>query len=254
MKKSLASPAPVKSAAPALDRGLDVIAALQTRGRLSLDEIAREVPAPKSSLLRILQTLCDRGVACRADKRYALRMRLEAYEPLDWSERIRRQLERLAGTLNVTVEWYEIHEGVARIAQRCEPSACPVKVRARVGFCRDTAHEVEAVSTLLLIYTDAPAGKAMWWYRRGDAVGLRANESKRHLNKHRNAEVVADEEYNTNGIRRMAAPILAPDRSLAGILALAECYTPKADAERPERMRALCQAKQSLQSFVEEEE
>ena len=63
MKKKSAS-------APAVDRALDVIELLAASDRdLALSEILKRVHIPRQSLIRILNTLCDRGIVNRADQR-----------------------------------------------------------------------------------------------------------------------------------------------------------------------------------------
>ena len=44
-----------------------------------------------------------------------------------------------------------------------------------------------------------------------------------------------DVEYNPNGVRRYAAAVRKSDGTLAGIIALAENFTPSADAKSNEK-------------------
>ena len=58
------------ASAPAVDRALDVIELLAASDRdLALSEILKRVNIPRQSLIRILNTLCDRGIVNRAEKR-----------------------------------------------------------------------------------------------------------------------------------------------------------------------------------------
>jgi DNA-binding IclR family transcriptional regulator len=52
-----------KSAAPALERGIRVLKYLEGKDPVSLDSIARATGYPKSSLLRVLDTLINQDVA-----------------------------------------------------------------------------------------------------------------------------------------------------------------------------------------------
>jgi len=57
------------ASAPAVDRALDVIELLAASDRdLALSEILKRVHIPRQSLIRILNTLCDRGIVNRADQ------------------------------------------------------------------------------------------------------------------------------------------------------------------------------------------
>ncbi|MBW1799004.1 MAG: helix-turn-helix domain-containing protein, partial [Deltaproteobacteria bacterium] len=65
--------------APAVERALDVIELLAASERtLALSEIVRSTDIPRQSLIRILNTLCDRGIVDRGEQRgfYGLGMKL----------------------------------------------------------------------------------------------------------------------------------------------------------------------------------
>jgi len=65
--------------APSVERALDVIGLLAGRENpMSLAEILAELSIPRQSLIRILNTLCDRGVVERTGQRgfYRLGMKL----------------------------------------------------------------------------------------------------------------------------------------------------------------------------------
>lgn len=247
------------SSAPALERGLDVIQHLTGADACSLEELARALSAPKSTLLRVCAVLIERGVLRRgADKRYSLRLRLRPVaEPRArrFPEAVRQELDRLGEQLQATVEWYDIDRDrdngcSARITARYEPDHGPVRVRARLGFRRPATGEVEAVATVLLTRTACRPGSDAWWYRDGAAVACEAAALRRHLAAHAGAAVVVDHAYNSNGIRRMAAPVCTGDGALAGILALAECYTPAAERDRPARCAALRHSAAALTDFL----
>jgi len=67
------------ASAPAVDRALDVIELLAASERdLALSEIVKSVDIPRQSLIRILNTLCNRGIVERTELRgfYRSGMRL----------------------------------------------------------------------------------------------------------------------------------------------------------------------------------
>jgi len=56
--------------APAVDRALDIIELLAVRETaLPLSEMLTKLAIPRQSLIRILNTLCDRGVVDRTGQR-----------------------------------------------------------------------------------------------------------------------------------------------------------------------------------------
>lgn len=58
----------------ALTRGLDALTALNLRNGATVSEVAQEIRLPRTTVYRILETLCDAGFAFRdeADERYRL--------------------------------------------------------------------------------------------------------------------------------------------------------------------------------------
>ena len=62
----------------ALVRGLDALTALNSRNGATVSEVAQEVRLPRTTVYRILETLCDAGFAFRdaADERYRVDMRV----------------------------------------------------------------------------------------------------------------------------------------------------------------------------------
>ena len=70
----------MESARPirALTRGLDALTALNTRDGATVSEVAQEIRLPRTTVYRILETLCDAGFVFRdaADERYRLTIRV----------------------------------------------------------------------------------------------------------------------------------------------------------------------------------
>ena len=63
---------------PAVDRALDIIALLAgSENAMPLSEILAKLSIPRQSLIRILNTLCDRGVVDRTGQRGFYRLGLK---------------------------------------------------------------------------------------------------------------------------------------------------------------------------------
>src|SRR5580698_10058682 len=78
----------------ALTRGLDALTVLNSRDGATVSEIAQEIRLPRTTVYRILETLCDSGFAFRdqADDRYRLTQRVRGlslgFSDESWVSRI----------------------------------------------------------------------------------------------------------------------------------------------------------------------
>src|SRR5580698_8614936 len=78
----------------ALTRGLDALTVLNARDGASVSEVAHEIRLPRTTVYRILETLCNAGFAFRdaADDRYRLTIRVralsEGYDDEAWVTQI----------------------------------------------------------------------------------------------------------------------------------------------------------------------
>ena len=66
----------------ALMRGLDALTVLNLRDGATVSEVAQEIRLPRTTVYRILETLCDAGFIFRdgADDRYRLTIQVRALE------------------------------------------------------------------------------------------------------------------------------------------------------------------------------
>lgn len=242
------------SPAPALDRGIAVMQALQKKAPLSLDELAQYVACPKSSLLRILDSLQQNGwVKRNARKHYVPMLRLAPLEQSrDWDSFLVERLADLGRMLQLTIEWYQVKEGQAVITWRFEPESTPIHIRAQVGFPRGPGGEVDAVARILFACTSIQPGKTTWVYRKGDSHPVSAAQIRKEI-KAMKRPLFGDQEYNTNGVRRLASGVRNSDGTLKGIIAIAEGFTPKADDLRTQRLAALQSAADDLETFLHKE-
>ena len=246
-----------KSAAPALDRGLTVLELLAD-GPLHLEQCAQAMACPKASLLRIKDTLIHRGYISKgSDKAYSLLKSFSATPGISREEIIHRHIRRLAQQVNATVEWYACTETGAKLIDRHEPDHTPVRVRATLGFERNLPGELDAVASTRLYLQDNLLEKNLaspercWRYQAGERIPCSEAELHEQQRLIRKKSFFVDEEYNSNGIRRMAAfvePIQdeTPSMSTVGILAIAEAFTPNGDKKRQEILHHLLKSTGAL--------
>lgn len=252
-----------KSAAPALERGLHILRVLNGGPSRSLEELAQQIGAPKSSTLRLLDTLAESGYVVRDEVSKRYRSAVIVLPEGDVNGQllavIDRELAALCECFSVTAEWYQPFPRHMTITRRREATGNPVWVRAQLGFTRSQDDEWEAVTRLAhaLGHFTWEASARFRVYCGGRLGEWSAAEAARALEKELASgkslnladRTAFDAEYNVNGIRRLAAAVVHRDGALLGVLALAESYRPNADEERGERLQALRDAARRIEQF-----
>lgn len=231
-----------KDPAPALSRGLELIELLSVEGQASLEQLAKAAGWPKSSILRYLQALAGAGVV-RQDERSKAWQLLKVLRslPAEESDRFgsyRRRLAGLAGETGHCAELYSVSGRSIELIDRADPDVGEVSLNARIGFVRDLG-ELEATVLIYSAFSDFPvSGMRFWRWQGGEKVAVSARERDRAIAQARRTRHARDFEFNSNGIRRYAAPVLR-NGHLVGILAIAQRQTPRANAEEPTIRSAL---------------
>jgi len=218
-----------KYEAPALARGLGLLKIMMNGKEFSLEELAEKTNAPKSSLLRLLDTLQQLNYVskCEITKKYSSSKSILEKRILPRSEIINNLPTIMASIcykLSRSVEWYVLNEVGMTLMERCIPHDQEVQVRAKIGFIRKWATELEAVSCLGYAFRNSKiegAGKLYTVNEKKDLIKLPNVDFLKHIENARSNEYVYDKHYNSNGIRRAAIPILN-NQDLLGILAVAE--------------------------------
>lgn len=242
------------SKAPALDRGLQLIYLLQTHEALSLEEASNLCKAPKSSLIRVFETLEAWSLVKRdvVTKRYSLYlpMNLADGEKERWQGFVGQSLREFSLLTGLTSEWYLPRVHHVELVDRHEPSHTAVSIRAKVGFTRPAWGQWEAVNKLALKYQAIQAQNHEqnddWIYDNGEERPIGPEEKMKILNDIPEEGLVFDREYNPYGVRRVAKAVFSEGR-LFGILAMPQHYHPKAD----EQMLELCSQMRSFGSRFE---
>ncbi|MEA2068863.1 MAG: helix-turn-helix domain-containing protein [Verrucomicrobiota bacterium] len=242
----------MKTLVPGLYRGVEVWRQLCATDTASLDQLSVQTGYPKASVLRMLKTLCDlQLVERRDDGLYRAIARIAGFdgaEP-DFEQAVFQTLEKLSITLNSTAEWYEPDAQGLLLTQRCSPPDVEVRVKARAGFVREWGHEIEAVAALgYAFFSAAPTSRAkLWTY---DTLGVKkflsANDARERINTARRAGVLTDENYNNNGVKRIAAAVMRGGK-LAGVLSLSMAFIPSLELKLSGMADVLRQAADELQ-------
>jgi DNA-binding IclR family transcriptional regulator len=226
--------------APALARGLAVLGLLGTEP-IPLEDLARSVKLPKPSVLRLLLTLQAMGAADRepGGKRWRALARIASIADSSNALRARSSgaLHQLCADSGQIAELYALEAGGMRMIDRREPAGCEVTLRAQVGFLRDRG-EVEAVNQIVLAHDATRIGADHWHYRDGRNVAIAQRKVRALAGLVASRGWAADIEPNSNGVRRVAAPLLGASGKLEGAIAVA-ALGPSTTAERLPRLRDL---------------
>lgn len=222
--------------APALSRGLAILAALGEQGPLSLESLAGSLRLPKASVFRLLETLRRIGMVRKnSDKTYAPLHRLQplADARTGYRDAVIARMAALCASTGCTAEWYEPCAEGMRLVHQVNPDT-ELRVQARPGFLRAWRVEFEAVARLGHAFAaEAPAVSATSMYvAHGELKPLPAAKVRALLADARKIRAAQDTAYNTNGVRRHAVAAVGPD-GLVGVLAIAECHRFGANRPRP---------------------
>lgn len=234
-----------ESTAPALNRGLALLAVLAEEGPMTLEAAAARLRLPKASVFRLLGTLQSIGLIRKtADKRYEALWALQPlHDPRElFRERVAKRMPALCERTGCTVEWYEaVADGMKLVAQVNPESE--LRVQAKPGFLRAWSLEFEAVARLGHAFAEtAPAVENTRMYvENGVLKSISRKEARQMLETARRDQSAVDLAYNTNGVRRLAVAAFE-DGQFRGVLALAEAFHFSRKSRAPTQLKVLAQA------------
>lgn len=220
--------------APALARGLTLLEQLAVDGQSSLEKLALQNAWPKSSVLRCLQTLeaMEMVTQDQESKRWQALKRVKTLEDptLPALESARKRLAFLADRTGHCAELYIWKETKLTLIDRAEPESVEVMVRARIGFQRGL-EELDATALVAFAFDPhlEPPEKS-WAWKKGKKKKLSPEKCDQRISKTRKQGLTVDSGFNEHGIRRFAIPVFSENR-LAGVLAIAQRQTPRAEQE-----------------------
>jgi DNA-binding IclR family transcriptional regulator len=217
--------------APAVDRALDIIELLAVCEReISLSEILTRLTIPRQSLIRILNTLCDRGIVDKAGKRgsYRLGMKL-LYLGNRLQDNIRLRsvarpfMEELAEATHKTVELSTLDRDQLILIEQIEGSE-GIRLYTRIGSAYPYFHAV-AVGKVYLAHMEAEKRRKVL-----SAIGLppvtestitRMDELEEELKGIMEKGYAFEDQELRKGVRRIVAPIYDYRNRLIGCIGIA---------------------------------
>jgi IclR family acetate operon transcriptional repressor len=184
----------------------------------SLDELSRELQAPKSSLHRALATLRRSGFAEQDERgRYRLgtefvRIAFEYHERRDEVDLVRPVLLSLAGWFSETAHYAKLEGGEVVYLAKIEPAGQAIKLTSRIGG-RNPAHSTGIGKALLAhALPDAEAVRAYVarhgpLVRRTERTLTAPHELAEDLARTRERGYALDREESEPGVNCIAFPV-----------------------------------------------
>jgi DNA-binding IclR family transcriptional regulator len=219
----------VRDPAPALTRGLRLVAILSSEGACSLDRLAKITGWPKASISRLLQALINAGVAERetSTKRYRTLLR---FIPGDsraqrLREKCRNHVTWLATCAKQPVEVYALSAEGMTMVDRAAPELAPLPVVARLGHTRPRL-ELDAVNQIAIACAQDGNIPALNYYASADhkKCVLTPDAVQRIIQTVRKRGIAADIGVNRNHVRRFAAPLMNQAGQCIGTIVIAHCH------------------------------
>jgi DNA-binding IclR family transcriptional regulator len=223
---------PKKTAhAPAVERALDVIELLAASEKeLALSEIVKRSDIPRQSLIRILNTLCDRGIVDRAEQRgfYCLGMKL-LYLGNSLQDNIKLRsvamplMQELEEKTHKTVELSTLDQDQLVLIEQIEGTE-GIRLYTRIGSAYPYFHAI-AVGKIYLAHMDPEKRLKVL-----DKIGLPAvtertitdmNRLETELLKVSKDGYAFEDQELRKGVRRVVAPIYDFRNDLAGCIGIA---------------------------------
>lgn len=219
------------ASAPAVDRALDVIELLAASDRdLALSEILKRVNIPRQSLIRILNTLCDRGILDRAEQRgfYRLGMKL-LYLGNRLQDKIALRavawpfMQELAEKTHKTIELSTLDRDQLILIEQIEGSE-GVRLYSRVGSVYPYFHAV-AAGKIYLAHMEPDKRENVL-----DRIGLpvvteytitELKKLEEELLIVKKSGFAFEDQELRKGVRRVVAPIYDFRDNLAGCIGVA---------------------------------
>jgi DNA-binding IclR family transcriptional regulator len=221
-----------KDPAPALTKGIFVLDTLVGLGEGTLDKITSLVNCPKSSVFRYLQALEALGIVEFDDSRrvWIARKKISAIESTegDLLNEVGSFLLPLANEVGFCAELYAVKEGTIVMINRAEPEHAGVSINAKIGYIREHKELDATVKIYYAFGKDSTEGKQFTHAVKGEQKEVKRSDISRILDQVRSDQFSVDNDFNANGVRRFAIPVLR-DGELLAIMAIAQHLTPQAD-------------------------
>ncbi|HDZ24522.1 MAG TPA: IclR family transcriptional regulator [Desulfobacteraceae bacterium] len=217
--------------APAVDRALDIIELLAASEReLALSEIVKRTHIPRQSLIRILNTLCSRGIVDRGEQRgfYGLGMKLlylgnRLQDNIKLRSIARPFMQELADKSHKNIELSSLDQDQLVLVEQIEGTE-GIRLYTHIGSAYPYFHAVAVGKIYLAHMVPEKRQKVL------DKIGLPAvtehtitdmNELETELLEVKKNGYAFEDQELRKGVRRVVAPIYDFRNDLAGCIGIA---------------------------------
>ncbi|HDG98816.1 MAG TPA: IclR family transcriptional regulator [Desulfobacterales bacterium] len=219
-----------QTGSPAVERAIDVIELMASEKEVQFSDILRRLSIPRQSLVRILNTLCHRGIVEKTKKRgtYRLGIRLlylgnSIQTKINLRSVARPFMEELAELVRKNIELATLDQDQLVLIEQVEGTE-EVRLYARVGSAYPYLHAV-AAGKIYLAHMDQDKRKEVL-----RKIGLPPvtehtitdfRKLEKDLHTIRKRGFAFEDQELRKGIRRVAAPIYDFRNALVGSLCIA---------------------------------
>ncbi|MBT4815493.1 MAG: helix-turn-helix domain-containing protein [Lentisphaerae bacterium] len=218
------------SPAPAIVHAFKILGFMHDGAEYRIQDIVREVGAPKSSVLRYLETLRSIGAVWRnpVTRAYVSSVRIAAKTDEDpmFDQKRRAAMHELCELTTRTVEWFEAEGDGMVLRERESPPECKISAKVSIGTVLGFEEQLEAVRLL---------GRAHFAGKGGELVGSQCRRHVGHgvlapiapadayklVQDAREKKVASDSFCNAHGTRRIAALVEKMGRPV-GVMSVIE--------------------------------
>ncbi len=215
---------------PAVDRAIDVIEFISSRENdLSLSDIIDNVNIPRQSLIRILNTLCNRGFLDKSSKRGVYRMGLKflylghrLQDKFDLRTMAWESMKELSQETRKTIELSTLDRDQLILLEQIRGSE-GLSLYSRVGSVFPYLHAVSVGKVYLSLMTKEKRQRVL------EKIGLPAVTKntitdieilENEIRQVQECGYGFEDQELREGVRRVAAPIFNIDNELVGCIGL----------------------------------
>ncbi len=185
---------------------------------------------PKSSILRIMQTLMSLGAVARDPDTLVFRALLRL-TPINTEDQHLREhcapaISELCKRTRQTIELHRFAPNDVEMIDRQEPEDANVCVRARVGW-RHPLAEFDSIMQICFAFgsQDLSQLPSLWFWLGRDKSPLTRKTVEQTLTKVKKDQFATDLSININSVRRYASPIIDQGGRLRAVVAAAQACT-----------------------------
>ena len=219
----------VGGSAPAIIYAFKIIEFMTEGVEYRIQDIVREIGAPKSSILRYMNTLENIGVIWKnpVNRTYKINIRIVANSEEDPIFELKRKaaMQELCNLTKRTVEWFEPSDEGMVLRDRISPPENTVSAKVGIGntlLWKNLLDSVRILAASHIFHNKSLNNvETQKYVSHGVLVQVSPAEAHELLEEAKKEKVMADEFCNTHGTRRISA-VIEKAGKFVGVLSVIE--------------------------------